>query len=203
MVYTDLLQSVVLTASAGIGALVALAGLRTWRQQLKGGAEYALARRLLLAVYHVRDGLAFLRSRLILGSDIAAAAEAVGMDPSNLDPGDSQALARVRAHRRRHLATSLSALRAEELEAEVVWGPPVRDATAALWACIDKLDRALAEYETDYAHQDVPREPEDRKRYVALRTVMHGSGDDGDAFGRETRVAVEAIEAFLRPYLRL
>ena len=52
-----------LTALAAVGAVVIGGlGLSTWRRQLKGHAEYELARRVLRALYTARDNLFHVRS---------------------------------------------------------------------------------------------------------------------------------------------
>jgi hypothetical protein len=60
--YVTLIKDV-LTAIAAVGAAsIGLLGLATWRKQLKGRTEYELARRLLVAVYRIRNAVSYLRN---------------------------------------------------------------------------------------------------------------------------------------------
>src|SRR5579859_1947152 len=63
-------KDVVLAACAVVGTVVAVAGLSTWRRQLKGGVEYELSRRLLKNVYRVRNALGKVRFSAMWGSEM-------------------------------------------------------------------------------------------------------------------------------------
>jgi hypothetical protein len=64
----------VATAGAAIvAAVVAVLGLRAWRRQLRGQTQYELARRLLRAVYRVRDEIQGVRNPVIMASEFETA----------------------------------------------------------------------------------------------------------------------------------
>ena len=53
--YLPVVKDFVTIVSLIIASVVAILGLQTWRRQLKGTAEYDLARKVLMAVYKLRD----------------------------------------------------------------------------------------------------------------------------------------------------
>jgi hypothetical protein len=55
-------QNGILTAVAIGGVLIAWSGLSTWKKQLHGVHEFDLARRILLSVYKIEDGVKNVRS---------------------------------------------------------------------------------------------------------------------------------------------
>jgi len=63
--YLDLIADAVTTVATPFAIWAALLGLRTWRHQLKGNAEYELARRYLRGVYRVRDAIRLIRAPLM------------------------------------------------------------------------------------------------------------------------------------------
>jgi hypothetical protein len=71
---TVIATCVVAVASVA-GLLVAILGLQTWRTQLEGTAHFDLARRLLLAVYELRDAIDNVRHPFL------SSGEAAGGDP--------------------------------------------------------------------------------------------------------------------------
>jgi hypothetical protein len=52
----------IVSISALIGVYIAFSGLRTWRKELKGKAEYQKAKDVLKAVYRVKDAFMVVRS---------------------------------------------------------------------------------------------------------------------------------------------
>jgi hypothetical protein len=55
--FLTITKDIVTIIATSIAAVVAITGLQTWRKQLKGNAEYELARDILVAVYRVRDAI--------------------------------------------------------------------------------------------------------------------------------------------------
>jgi len=64
-----------------IGVGVAIAGLSTWRKQIKGKTEYDLARRLLKSIYKIRDSIPAVRNPFQLAGEIEAALRESRIEP--------------------------------------------------------------------------------------------------------------------------
>lgn len=198
----ELIQSLILTSAAVVGAVVAVIGLRTWRVQLKGRTEYDLSRRLLRAAYFVRDELAYVRGIIITAGEIEAAAREAGLETSDLDPADDRLVAAVRGRRWKYLKDALSNLDLEELEAEVLWGSEAKDALKPLRTCVSRLHSAAVELGLR-SDDDAPDVRAERDRIVQLRRVLHGSGSPDDGFAQTVQDALRSVEEFLRPRLRI
>jgi hypothetical protein len=63
----------VIAAATTAGLAVAMLGLKTWQAQLRGSADFDLARSLTFEVYRVRDALESVRSPLMLVGEAAGA----------------------------------------------------------------------------------------------------------------------------------
>lgn len=60
----SLIKDIVTILVALVGGGVAIYGLISWKRQLKGKTEYELARRVLRAVYRLRDAIRGIRNPL-------------------------------------------------------------------------------------------------------------------------------------------
>lgn len=185
-------REIVVMAAAGTGAVVAVLGLRTWRHQIKGKTEYDLARRLLRAAYEVREEFNRVFNPVMLGGEIATAYE-----EAEVDPADEKRRAEVvYSYRWRFLQRALDALNVESLEAEVLWGPKADELLSPLRKCASELWAALNEY-VIRGEGDA-----DRQRLVSIRRTIRGGGDD-EPIRERVKQAVEDVESFVRPYLKL
>lgn len=200
--WLDMIQGWIMTSVAVTGVIVAILGLRTWRRQLRGRTEYELARRLLRAVYTVRDELAYVRGPFVSAGEIAAAVEEAGLDADELEFGDARAIDAVRARRWKGLAKAMSNLQLEALEAEVLWGDAVVEQVGLLRQCVHQLQGAVNEY-AEFARRPAPNDRAERERQVEIRRVIHGSGSESDEFWTSVTEAVGSIERFLHPHLEL
>jgi hypothetical protein len=67
--FFDVLKDIVLAGAAAVTAWVAVKGLQKWREELRGRADFDVARGLARATYKVRDDLAACRMPLIRTSE--------------------------------------------------------------------------------------------------------------------------------------
>lgn len=51
-------KDIILAFAAIVASYVGIKGLGTWRRQLKGNAEYELAKNILTAIYELREAIA-------------------------------------------------------------------------------------------------------------------------------------------------
>lgn len=197
MEYLEIVQRLVTTLAAGTGGVVAILGLRAWKEQLRGRSEYELARRLLRATLKVRDEIAYVRGPLIEAGEIAAAVEQDGSEVALDDPEASE-LARLK--RWRHLASAVSDVEVEALEGEVLWGSPIQDLVDDLRERVRSLRGASWEY--GFLKQaEAPLQEAETNRMIELRRCIFGTGGDDDEFAATVDAAVDGIETHLRKYL--
>lgn len=202
-----LVKDIVTALAAVTGAGVAVMGLSTWKAQLRGRAEYELARRILRTTYRVRDEIASVRRPLMTPGEISQALKEAGIEPKpgpTSHPRTDEAVYQKRWDR---LAEALSDLRVEEREAEVLWGRDIRSAFASLHDCVSKLHFAIYRHVRDVSESSAPHQtrrlsPEDRQEVDA---VIYQLSDDPekDQFTGEISEAVEEVENRVRPHLKI
>jgi hypothetical protein len=196
-------------AATGIAALVAAwvawQGLEAWRVQLHGRTEYDLARRVLRAVFKVRDQIAFVRNPFVPVAETMEAYRAAGIDPAEVDPLKDRERAAQLVYQKRWqpLAAAVSDLSVEILEAEVLWGKSSRDLETELRRLVAELSTAITLYLRDAhtQHYNPERAREAAERFEKWFAVVYGGITD-DAFASRVEAVVERFEAMLRPHLR-
>lgn len=191
-----------LSALGTVGAVVVgLRGLWVWRQKLTGETEHELARRLLTAVYKVRERIKAARSPMIPGGEFEAAIEEAGIEDAERERGvgyTDEATRAVYDRRWRRVSDAMSELGVEALEAEAVWGNEARDALQPLRNCVGELFSLMNQH-VRHTTEGHPRD-DDRKREIQERFWgIRGEDELGDQLDE----AVEAVDALARPYLKL
>lgn len=186
-------KDVLVAAAAVTAAVVGILGLRSWRRELHGRAAYDQARRLMRAVYKVRNAVQFVRRGLIGGDEWPA--DAPGTLQGAVDPGFHQ---RLREHvystRWGKVSEAVSELEAEALEAEVLWG---QDAVQML----QPIRAVLVDLQVALEHFLLTANEQSEDGLAARRAFLFVAGREDD-LTRRLNEAVAGIEQGMRVYLR-
>jgi hypothetical protein len=203
----DLISAVAdaLMAIAGVTAVViGVRGLRTWREQMKGQADYELARRVLRATYKVRDAFSTVRNPFISPEELGGALRNAGVETSGLTWQDHpRGLGLVYGGRFAEIYASLRELESEAVEAEILWGTAIQDALGTFKLCAYELKEAIDQYiswrvDPDrYAFDDL--EEEQRTKDIVH---MPFTGDRKDEFAFRLQPIIRKVEAVVKPHLR-
>jgi hypothetical protein len=199
-----IVREVVVTLAAGIGAVVAILGLKTWQNQFKGRTEYDLARRLLRAALGVRDRMRSVRNPFMSPEEIQEAMKAAGfteeqMKQKILTPEANLAVYNARW---RPLAEAVSDLHIESLEGEVIWGSAIHQRLRPLLDSVGKLRLALFRYLRIEA--GIRPQPTGDKM-DEIDAVVYDASDPGneDKFTKDVNEAIRMIEEYVKPKLHL
>lgn len=190
----------IIVAGAGItGACVAVCGLRTWRRQLLGAAEYDLAKRLLRAVYEWREAIARLRHPFMWAEEMRLSD---GHQCSSMEHDHDAGV--VRAYQRRWDGVRSARLTLDTviLEAEVVWGQEVRRDVDSLLSLQLELFDTVSDYVRGLA---LPGDQRPRITPEQLRqrhSVLYLSGrPEDDEFGQRVTATIAGVERMLQPHI--
>jgi hypothetical protein len=203
----EVVKDVIVALSAVGGAVIAGIGLSTWRRQLRGNADYEVARKVLRGAYRVRDAIGWVRNPMILPGEMASAWKSAGHPPESFDPFKRGADLdeAVYQARWREVVAAMSDLEAEQLEAEVLWGA---EAKAAIWPLrqrVGELRVALERWlrqKAESARSPHPMNKQEIEDWKELDHMVYGmSGDESDKFSQSVKSAVEGCEDLVRPHL--
>jgi hypothetical protein len=156
----------------GIGVSIAWQGLRTWRKQIHGQVNVDLARRVASAVYRIRNGINDAR---------------IGIAEQNVDQF------------RKRYVDAVTELDSSLLEAEFLWGRPIKDAAECVLRCGTNFWLNVRR-RFNLTHDNPGKIPdhlvEDFSKYDGLVYGM-----ETDSFGSELAKAVRDVETILNQQL--
>ncbi len=186
------------SCSAVVASVVALRGLSSWKQQQRGKVEYDLARRMLANTYRLRDAVGFVRSPFM------SAGEMDSPPPDSehpRTPGEIKYYQEASAYQKRFKAVeeARANLFGDLLEAEVLWGKPLRDAYDELFRLVTTLFVSIQMYLEDVR---VGNDDLTGDEHREQRSIIYETGDRGpDSFAEKLRLSIDKIEGLIRPAL--
>lgn len=199
--WVGIAKDVVIGATAASAAIFAYLGLSAWRKELKGKAEYELAKDVLKSVYRVRDGFSHVRHPAIYQYEYPPE---MTNHTGHLDKEHRyQGTLHVYEKRMEVLNKAFQELEEHHLAAQVEWGSEFRTTIKSLRICRGELLEAVRgllepmknphkEYSTTLAQT---REE---------RSVLYEIGGDPihDAFTLQINKAIDEFEKWLRPHIK-
>jgi hypothetical protein len=196
-----LISDAVVAIAAAVTASVAIYGVRSWARELHGRARFDVARSLARATYTLRDAIQTARTPMIRGSEFPEGyRNTMGgkVDPQT----EAQAYAHVFAARWEPLFAAYQAFDTQTLEAEALWGAPIRASTDELRSLVRKLRAAMEAY-TSHLASGGEDFKSDRDFGKQIRSeVFATSADDKNELSKELMAAVASVEKQLLPHLR-
>ena len=194
------IKDVVLAIAGATTAAVAVLGLKTWSRQLRGTADFEVARKLAKATYKLRDEIQIYRSPLIRSSEF----------PEGQRNGGTTERAEQRANGYGHVFSArwepvyaaLQEFDTQTLEAEALWGTSIRAKTDELRRLLRVLGAATEAY-IDNEHSGGEHFKSDREFGVKIRSEVFASPQAQDnELSNKFQSAVKAVEVELRPHLK-
>lgn len=132
-------KDIILIFAAIVTAHVAIKGIQSWSRELKGKADFEVARDLIRSTYKLRDELSYCRSPWIPLNEF----------PENYDPtkrtatGEAEAYSFIYTNRWKPVASALQEFETQSLEAEALWGANFKPKTDELRQCARNLQVSI------------------------------------------------------------
>lgn len=193
-------KDVLLGAAAAATAIFAYLGLSAWRKELKGRSEYDLAKRVLKAVYRVREAFKIVRNPAIFQYEYPE--EMRDFHGHLKREHDYEGTFRVYEKRWERMDESFKELEELHLEAQVEWGPEYQSVIVNLRRCRSEL--LLAIQQLLRRKKNPGEEPTKAVELAEERSVLYHIGGDTeqDKFTPKIDAAVHEFENWLRPHVR-
>lgn len=190
----------VVATSAGVAATCAVVGLKAWRKELRGKAEYEAARAFLRSTYKLREAVRLVRNPFIDASEFPENYRGVLGGQTAED--EAAAYSYVYSTRWNQIGSSISDFDAAALEAEVVLGAKLRTAGQCLRKHLGVLHASIRQYVENKASdgENARSDPDHQTRIEAI--IWEGVPGRTNKFTDDFDRALEAIEEFLAPHLR-
>jgi hypothetical protein len=192
----SIIKDVVISGAAIATAYAAVTGLNKWSSELKGTANFDVARDLLRAVYKVRNEVEFCRSPMIMAHEFPDWYK--GSLGKHSEDEEGKAWGQAYRVRFVPVAEAVSELDLKTLEAEVLWGPQIKEKSQVLRQLVRNLQVAMEAVVRDkYSGGEDFKERDFGK---SMRSIV-SSGTKDDEFGEEVLNAVSELETAIRPHL--
>jgi hypothetical protein len=182
---------------------VAVLGLGTWKRQLRGQSEYALAKRILRLSYQYREAIATVRYPAMWPWETASPPDE---EANEMNERQKEFYGRSKGYEARweRVSSVRAELYPELLEAEVLWDKELTNLMEPIFQL--EIDLKMAtEQELKAKNPDLDpsatewlRDPD----FMNRRSELLYSGSKVDAFDAKFEEALAAASAFLKEYLR-
>lgn len=197
----SVIGTLVSAAGVGLAFYVGLAGLSTWRRQLKGASDHELSRRALIELYRYREAIERARSPVMFEHETALSSEeANGKGFSQKNHLGKQKGYQARFER---ISKAREPIHATILDCEAVWGTQLGELFKALF----KLQHEFWTYVECHLIATDPDNDEDYRRAYRdviknRRDVLFDTMDDvGDDFRQDFNASLAKIEVYLKAKL--
>lgn len=189
----NILKEIVTICATCVAACVALSGLHTWKNQIKGRDHYDLAKKLLFHTYKYKEAVFALRHRTFTAGEYP-----------KLDPQDIHRSEDARRYSNMLHAYERRWERVEEikphiyeaiLESQVIWGDDLRD----IYDKIFKIENELR-LEISLFLKEI--EPESFGKYEPNKKYITDTFNDDDIFRQKFNPLLVKIENYIKPKLK-
>lgn len=193
-------KDIVLALAAIVTVKVAVKGLSTWNRQLRGTADFDAARGLAKATYKVRDKLQACRSPLVMDQEFPPEYYVEGGRRS--PELEARGYAFVYYNRWSPVWEAIQEFDVSVLEAEALWGKPIREATDSLHKVVREVNVAIDALIANAASggEDFSSDPEFGKKMRSTVSAVRTNSEN--EINKKLAAAVQAIDDQLRPHLQ-
>ena len=135
------IRDIIVAIAAGVTAFVAYSGLEKWKAELRGKADYEVARSLIKSIYKLRDEIGYCRSPFIPAQEFPDGYQ--GFAGGGTFDDEGRAYAHVYSNRWTPVGEAAQQFDANLLEAEALWGFEIKEKSADLRQHIQKLSSSI------------------------------------------------------------
>ena len=195
---SKIMSDIIISLAAITTATIAWKGLRSWKNELRGRADFELAQKLLMATFQLRDSIESCRSPWISAGELP---DNYNRHPRNKDPEqEGQAMAYIYGNRWEKVSKPIQEFKAARIEAEVLWGSNTSKKIDALLDCVLEL-RAAIDMFIHNEFSDGEDFKSDKEYARKIKSKINTSQKEDNELTNKIQEAVKEIEAFVKPHL--
>jgi len=195
-------KDLILAGAAITGSIVAVKGLSTWKRQLRGQAEYELAKRVLKATFQYRDRVYGVRHPVMWKYEMPQPPreEADRMTEQQIN---YYSTSKAYSSRWEKVVEIRETLYPELLEAKILWGHEIENLFKVLFEIERKLVLCIRHY-LALINPDNSREYKDEinKIFKGEQDMQYDILNEDDDFRKKFSSGLKSIEQFISPYLK-
>ncbi|WP_133408171.1 hypothetical protein [Parashewanella tropica] len=193
----SIIKDICLAVAAVTTAYVAYTGLEKWQKELRGKANFEVARELIKSIYKLRDELSYCRSPFILASEFPENYK--GSFDKHSDYEEGQAWSYVYSKRWEPVGEAVQKFDTAVLEAEALWGTEIKDKALKLRKCVRNLQVDIEAVINDkYSGGE---HFQDRDFANKVRASVSDSKSKDNELTNKINAAIDGLESEIRPHL--
>ena len=195
--FSSIIKDIALAGAAVTTAFVAYSGVEKWQKELKGKANFEVARELIKSIYKLRDELGYCRSPFIAAAEFP---EGYRGPLGNCTPDErGQAWAHVYSKKWVPIGNAMQGFDAAVLEAEALWGNGIKDKANELRQCVRYLQVDIeAIINNEYSDGE---DFEDRDFAKKVRSGVSDTKSKDNELTSKINTAIEGLETEIQPHL--
>lgn len=194
----SIIKDLCLAGAAVTTATIAWRGVESWRSELKGKADFEVARGFIRATYQLRDAIEVCRSPWIPVSEFPEGYRSSYGKRDAKEEG--QAMAFVYGNRWDKVSTCIQEFDTATLEAEALWGSEIEEKAKNLRRCVSELRSAIESVIRD-AYSGGEDFNSDREFSKEVRQIVNSTKPDENPLTLKINAAISDIESKVRPHL--
>ncbi|MGB3700241.1 MAG: hypothetical protein WA997_03135, partial [Anaerolineales bacterium] len=184
-----------------VAIYVAVDGLNTWKNKLKGTTKFELAHRVQTETYKLRDVIGYMRNMQLDRERNRSLQEEGIMDIDDPDFGFMIEKAILQSRWKRVLAV-LSDYESLSAQAEALLKKEVKENLNAIYGSVRSLNASLDEY-LMYKQKKYHEKDEWRLVIHTVERAVYASNDEDDEFKKDLEKKIQALEESLDEYTNL
>ncbi|QBZ84062.1 hypothetical protein GHNINEIG_02137 [Hydrogenovibrio crunogenus] len=195
----SIIKDIALSAAACTTAYVAYNGVEKWQKELKGKANFEVARDLAKTLYSLRDEISYCRSPFVAAQEFPES-YVIEQSKRKLTPEEKgQAWAYVYTKRWEPVSSAIQAFDAATLEAEAIWGQEIKEKANKLRQCTRSLEVDIEAFiENEYSGG---KHFKDREFGKKVRQSISDTKSKENELTQRINKAIEGIELEIKPHL--
>jgi hypothetical protein len=193
-------KDILLGIAGATTAIVAVLGLRRWRQELEGKANFEVARNLIRATYRLREAIKICRAPFYSIYEFPEDYKGGPIEPTA--EKETRAWAHIYKNRWAPVWSALQDFDSNTLEAEALWGSAIRTKTDVIRSCVKELDMAIDAILRDKASGGGDFAG-DKEYGEEMKQIAAGTSDDEkNELNQKIAKGIIGVEEELRRHLR-
>lgn len=190
------IKDVILASAAVTTAYVAYTGLGKWQKELRGKANFEVARELIKSAYKLRDGLSNCRKPFRTMSELP---EGYQLNKMSTREEEGQVWAHIYSKRWEPVSIAVQNFESAALEAEALWGISIREKANELRQYVHILrDNFDAYIQNEYSGGAILK---DLELEVKVRKTIWDIKPEENELTLKINSVIEGLESEIRPHL--